>query len=184
MKKKLFLLFVLLYALTILGIWSDGVLTGYAPSEYAVVLGNQVYANGEPSKRLQERLNRAFELHRAGIVQKIIVSGGIGIEQQDEARVMKAFLVAKGIPEFLVIVDSNGYDTRMTAQNADQWLLDKQAPLIVVSQLYHLSRSKMAFEQLGYTQVGVAYPSYFEGSDMYASLREVLAWVSYKLGIK
>lgn len=184
MKKKLFKLFLVFYALAILLIWTGGVFTGYTPSEYAVVLGNQVYSNGEPSERLQQRLNRAFELYSAGLVHRIIVSGGIGIEQQDEAQVMKRYLIAKGIPETAIIADSNGYDTRLTAQNAEQWISDKQTSVIVVSQLYHVARGKLAFEQQGYTHVGVAYPSYFESRDIYASLREVLAWATYGLGFK
>ena len=184
MKKKLLAFFVVCYCLAMIAIWTHGVFIGYSSAEYAVVLGNQVYPNGEPSKRLQERLNRAFELYRAGIVHKVIVSGGVGEEQQDEARVMKAYLVAKGLSDALVIADSNGYDTRLTAQNAEQWISNKQTPIIVVSQLYHVSRSKLAFEQQGYTQVGAAYPSYFEWRDLYASLREVLGWVYYKLHLK
>lgn len=97
---------------------------------------------------------------------------------------MKRYLIAKSIPEAAVIADSNGYDTRLTAQNAEQWISDKQTSIIVVAQLYHVARSKLAFEQQGYTHVGVAYPSYFESRDIYASLREVLAWTTYRLGLK
>ena len=55
---------------------------------------------------------------------------------------------------------------------------------IVVSQLYHVSRAKMAFEQEGFTHVGSAYPRYFERRDVYASLRELPAWVSYWFGMR
>ncbi|MEI6730146.1 MAG: hypothetical protein WCL30_02715 [Pseudomonadota bacterium] len=35
-------------------------------SDVAVVLGNEVYADGTPSKRLQERLNAAIDLYKTG----------------------------------------------------------------------------------------------------------------------
>lgn len=184
MKKRLFLIILSSYLLAIIAIWTHGVFIGYQPAEYAVVLGNQVYSNGQPSERLKQRLNRAIELYKANQVHKIIVSGGIGIEKQDEALVMKQYLVNQGIPETDIIVDSNGYDTRLTAQNAEVLIPNKSTPIIVVSQLYHVSRSQMAFEQQGFTSVGAAYPSYFETRDIYASLREVFGWIFYKTGLK
>ena len=183
MIKKSLLIFALLYFLGIAAIWLDGATTGYEKSEYAVVLGNQVYPSGEPSERLKARLERAAELFRNGTVQKIIVSGGLGKEGHDEAAVMKRYLETQGIPAVAVIADSYGNNTHLTARNAKQWA-NTAKPIIVVSQLYHVSRTAMAFEQEGFTQVGTAYPDYFEGRDMYASLRELLAWVSYWFGMR
>jgi hypothetical protein len=40
----------------------------------------------------------------------------------------------------------------------------------------------MAFQQAGFQQVGAAYPDYFERRDIYASVRELPAWLSYALG--
>ena len=185
MKKlrKIATLLLLLYFLGIAAIWLDGATAGYEKSEYAVVLGNQVYPSGEPSERLKARLERAAELFRDGTVQKIIVSGGLGEEGHDEATVMKRYLETQGIPAVAVIADSNGNNTHLTARNTKQWA-NTAKPIIVVSQLYHVSRTAMAFEQEGFTQVGTAYPDYFEGRDVYASLRELLAWISYWFGMR
>ena len=180
MKKlrKIATLLLLLYFLGIAAIWLDGATTDCEKSEYAVVLGNQVYPSGEPSERLKARLERAAELFRDGTVQKIIVSGGLGEEGHDEATVMKRYLEMQGIPAVAVIADSYGNNTRLTALNAHRWVqLDK--PVIVVSQLYHLSRSEMAFRKEGFVNVGAAYPHYFEWRDVYASLRELPAWFIY-----
>ena len=171
----------LMYGLGIAAIWWDGAQSSYQPAEYAVVLGNQVYRNGQLSKRLQARVNRSAELYRQGTVKRIIVSGGIGKEGQDEALAMRDFLVQQGIPFNAIVTDSKGANTQLTAQNALQWASPEQ-PIIVVSQLYHLSRTKMAFQQAGFQQVGAAYPDYFERRDIYASVRELPAWLSYALG--
>ena len=129
---------------------------------------------------MQARLNRAAELFRDGMVEKIIVSGGFGKEGYDEASVMKRYLEAQGVPTATIIADFYGRNTALTAWKASEILHGGlQKPVIVISQLYHLSRSKMAFQHVGFTQVGAAYPLYFEWRDVYASLRELPAWVSY-----
>src|SRR3979411_568420 len=47
------------------------------PADVAVVLGNEVYLNGEPSPQLKARLDRAVELFRQHLFPQIVVSGGI-----------------------------------------------------------------------------------------------------------
>ncbi len=180
--KKGIVLAVFFHLLAIAAIWIDGATSHYETSEYAVVLGNQVYPSGEPSQRLKARLLRAASLYKEGSAKQIIVSGGFGKEGHDEAVVMQHFLIHQGLPKDKIIVDSNGYTTRMTAQNTRRLVTNKEAaPIIVVSQLYHLSRTKMAFRQAGFKHVGAAYADYFESRDIYASLREVTAWGNYWL---
>lgn len=183
MIRKVLLRISLLYLLGIAAIWLDGASSDYQQSEYAVVLGNQVYPSGEPSERLKARLGRAAELFHDGTIEKIIVSGGLGKEGHDEAVVMKSYLETQNIPPQAIIADSHGNNTRLTAQNAHQWAKANR-PIIVVSQLYHVSRAKMAFEQAGYQNVGAAYPLYFERRDIFASLRELPAWISYWFGMR
>jgi vancomycin permeability regulator SanA len=166
------------YFLSVGIIWLDGMDSGYQRSDYAVVLGNQVEISGQPSERLAARLGEAKELYRKRMVKKIIVSGGTGKEGYDEARVMRNYLVKHGVPSRKIIVDSKGVNTHSTAQNSKRWIGKKQS-VIVVSQLYHLSRSKMAFHNAGFTNVGAAYPDFFEKRDIFASIREVLAWSLY-----
>lgn len=177
-KTAFFVLFA--YILSIGIIWLDGMEATYKKADYAVVLGNQVHTTGKPSERLKARLSEAKNLYRDHKVKKIIVSGGLGREGHDEAVVMKKYLVKRGVPSRKIIVDSNGYNTHLTAQNSKKWIKPKQS-IIVVSQLYHLSRSKMAFRHAGFKKVGAAYPNYFESRDVYASAREVLAWSFYWL---
>jgi vancomycin permeability regulator SanA len=175
------LIFLLLYLLSMGLILLDGFMSTAKKASYAVVLGNQVLPSGELSPRLQARLDKAVELYQTGIVPKIIVSGGIGKEGHDEAVVMKHYLEIRGVPQSAVVADSKGYNTRLTAQNARQWI-EVNAPVIIVSQLYHISRSKMAFRQAGFQDVGAAYPLYFEWRDLFSTVREVPAWIKYWFG--
>jgi len=47
--------------------------------------------SGEPSPRLQSRLDKAFDLYSKNYFQQIIVSGGLGKEGFEEALVMTEY---------------------------------------------------------------------------------------------
>ena len=114
-----------------------------------IVLGNKVELSGEPSKRLQYRLNKSYELFQSGMGQKIIVSGGIGKEGFDEAKVMASYLIEKGVPTEKIIRDNEGNTTYDSALNCRSILNDSNAQsVIVVSQYFHLLRSKIALRYI------------------------------------
>lgn len=158
----------------------NGTTSNFKKADSAVVLGNQVIPSGEPSKRLIARLNKAIELYNNKMVSTIVVSGGFGKEGFDEATVMKKYLLRHQIPDNKIIVDSKGDNTRLTAENAKN-LIGTDASIIIVSQLYHLSRCKIAFKQAGFKNISTAYPLYFEWRDIYAVNRELIAWIYYYL---
>ena len=64
----------------------------------------------------------------------------MGKEGHDEAIVMRAFLVNKGVKPANVIADSNGYTTRLTAQNTAHLITGKQSNPLLLSHnfiIYH-----------------------------------------------
>ena len=64
-----------------------------------LILGAGVWGN-RPSHMLEDRLLEGVNLYNKGISSKIIVSGNHRDEQYNEVKVMKDFLIAKGIPSF------------------------------------------------------------------------------------
>lgn len=149
-------------------------------SYYAVVLGNKVEANGRPSKRLTARLDKVYELYHAGTVARIIVSGGVDPAGTNEAVAMKEYLRKKGVRYSHLIVDSLGNNTHLTAKNAKA-ILKPSDPIVVVSERYHTPRTKLAFRHAGFTNVQSASPRFFEARTLYSWLREVPAFVKYKV---
>jgi vancomycin permeability regulator SanA len=99
--KLSFVLFLWFIIHTIL-IVTDGLNDELADVDIAVVLGNKVELDGQPSNRLKARLDKSVELYGTGYFKNIIVSGGIGKEGFDEAKVMKEYLVNKGIPPNII----------------------------------------------------------------------------------
>ena len=150
------------------------------PAEVAVVLGNEVYRDGRPAPRLAARLDKSVELYRYGYCKTIIVSGGVGKSEVDEATAMAAYLKSKGVPEWDIVVDSTGVNTWHTALFTAEYLKKQRLDsVIVVSQAFHIPRSAMALKKAGCEQVGQASPSYWEWRDVYSTLREMAAIVFY-----
>jgi len=59
------------------------------PADAAVVLGARVYASGQPSPLLADRIATAVELYRSGLVGTLVMSGGDGADGFNEAAVMR-----------------------------------------------------------------------------------------------
>jgi len=158
----------------------DGLNDELKPVDAAVVLGNKVEANGQPSERLKARLDKSVELYDGGYYNFIIVSGGIGKEGFDEAKIMKSYLMDKGIVEDKIIEDNNGYNSYMTAQNTskimDELELDS---VMIITQYFHISRTKLAFRKLDIDEVYSAHAKIFEFRDIYSIIREFPAYYKY-----
>jgi vancomycin permeability regulator SanA len=164
---------------------ADGLNDEIAQADAAVVLGNTVERNGQPSERLKARLEKAVELYDQNLVGKIIVSGGFGAEGFEEADVMRAFLVSRNVPESSIILDRDGDNTHKTAVNTKQIMQSRNMrSVIIVSQYFHITRSRLAFQKAGIENIYAAHANYFELRDIYSILREFTGFYSYLIGAK
>lgn len=170
----LFLLWFVIHSLyiTINGLSDDG-----KKADLVVILGNKVNEDGALSERLKKRLESGVSLYRQHRVKKILVSGGLGKEGFYEGDKMREYLVSKGIPDSLIIVDNKGNNTRATVENTMKL---KQRlgfnSLIIVSQYFHVTRTKKLFKDKGFQNVSSVSPLYFECRDVYSILREFPAY--------
>lgn len=145
-----------------------------------VVLGNKVELTGQPSTRLQKRLDRAAELYEKNYFQYVIVSGGIGKEGFDEAKVMRDYLIQAGVPEDRIVLDNKGSNTLMTAKNSKIIMQEMELDsVMIISQYYHISRTKLAFKKVGFDKVYSAHARIFEARDIYSLIREFIAYYKY-----
>jgi len=161
---------------------SSGLKDHMGKADIALVLGNTVNTDGTPSPRLRARLDKTLELYREGYFPTIIVSGGIGIEGYDEAKVMGDYLVSHGVPADQIIMDNEGINTYASAKKTLQIIRESnKKSVFVVSQYFHLPRARLTLERLGISPVYSAHANFFEWRDIYSSLREVVAYISYSL---
>jgi vancomycin permeability regulator SanA len=171
-----------IFVVSTIGIIWDGLHDNIQDADIAIVPGNAVKADGQPSARLKARLDKTVELYQRGLFKEIIVSGGFGSESFNEATVMKNYLVKQGIAEGLIHVDSDGTNTYLTAKNAARIMRGKHLQsAIVISQFFHLSRSKLALKRFGVSPVYQAHAKYFEARDFYSTAREVVGFYAYLL---
>jgi len=185
-RKKLLLASLLLltgsFLLGALLIVADGLRDDIHPVDVAIVLGNTVESDGRPSDRLRARLDKAVELYRDGLFQHVIVSGGVGVEGFNEAEVMKRYLIGQGVPEGCIIADGEGATTALTARKAAQVMKEQGwQSALVISQYFHISRTRLAVESYGVRPVYGAHADYFELRDVYSIAREVIGYVAYWL---
>jgi vancomycin permeability regulator SanA len=158
----------------------DGLNDRIHKSDLAVVLGNKVELNGQPSPRLQARLDKTIELYHKGLFSRILVSGGAGSEGFDEAKVMKQYLIDRGLPAAQIYLDSLGNNTYLTAQHTAQMMnAQNLRSVMVISQYFHLPRTRLALNRMGIDQVYSAHADFFESRDFYSTAREVVGYGSY-----
>jgi uncharacterized SAM-binding protein YcdF (DUF218 family) len=104
-----------------------------------VVLGATTEPTG-PSRELAARLQRALDLWHGGGVRVIVVSGG-AVGDLDEVADMRAWLVAAGVPDAVIVDGRPGANTRQTLATVAR-LQDEHGwgPWIAVSTPYHARR--------------------------------------------
>ena len=119
-------------------------------------------------------------MYKQGFVTKIIVSGGLGKEGYYEADEMRKYLVKVGVKSDDVIVDNMGNTTYLTCKNyttiSRRYYFNS---VIVVSQFFHIVRTKIILKSLGVKKVYSAHANYFEVRDVYALCREFFAYYNY-----
>lgn len=163
----------------------DGCTPYAGKADVAVILGNQVFADGSLSPWLQGRVDKALDLYKEGRVKKIYASGGISKNpggNYPEGDAMKNYLVNKGVPASAVVADNNGQNTFLTARDFIAWNRQEHyTSAIVVSQFYHITRSKYIMRKLGFRNVYGASSEKYALNDVIGVLREVPAFYKYLL---
>lgn len=155
----------------------DGLSKNNSKADIAVILGSKVNEDGTLSPRLKARMQCGLDLYRNKQVKQLLVSGGLGKEGHYEGTKMKEFLISNGVPDSVIIVDDKGDNTQATVDNA----LNLQDSLhfnsvIVVSQYFHITRTKMLFRKKHFHNVTGASPWFFEIRDIYSVPREFVAY--------
>ncbi|HEY4149144.1 MAG TPA: YdcF family protein [Chitinophagaceae bacterium] len=162
----------------------DGLIDRNDRGDVAIILGNAVHPDGSLSPWLEGRVDVALKLYRDGKVKKIFASGGIAMDSTEggypEGDAMKKYLVEHGVPDSNVIADNYGRNTYLTAKNFIAWNRQYHySSAVVVSQFYHITRSKYILRKLGFRQVGNASSRRYSFMDIESTLREVPAFYKY-----
>ena len=138
-----------------------------------LVLGCGVYANGQPSAMLADRLKQSVALYKEGAAPKLLMSGDHGQASYDEVNVMKQYALDAGVPSADVFMDHAGFSSYESIYRAKDIFQAKK--IIIVTQKYHLHRALHIANALGLEAYGVSadYRSY--RGQFVRDIREILA---------
>ncbi|MBS9803362.1 YdcF family protein [Bacillus cereus] len=116
-------------------------------SPYVLILGAKLFGD-RPSLSLQNRLDVALEYLFSHPEAKVIVSGGQG-EDEDipEAHSMRNYLMVHGIDESRILIEDQSTNTYENLKFSMDLYNVEHA--VVVSNTYHLYRTKIIAKRLG-----------------------------------
>ncbi len=120
----------------------------------AIAFGAQIFANGQPSAMLADRVKMAAELYQAGKVKALLFSGDNSTVDHNEPEVMRQYALKLGVPNDAIVLDYAGFRTYDSCYRARD--IFKVDSAILVSQRFHLDRALLICNQLGIESVGVA----------------------------
>lgn len=179
--RRVVLLLLALFLLNCFLISLAGFYDENRPADVALILGSRVYPNGQPSPSLEYRLEKGLELYRSHRVNALIVSGGLGRDGFQEAALMRQYLEQRGVPSNAIIEDDHGDNTRLSAVHTrDIMRQHGWRSVVVVTQYYHIARSKLALRQEGLSPVTSARARFRPvATDPWSILREGVGYWAY-----
>ena len=153
------------------------------PADAAVVFGARTYADGQPSMALADRVRTACDLYKAGVVPKLIFSGGPGDGAVPEVEAMRTMALKLGVLGKDIVLDYGGVNTQTTVKDVGPILDQMHARrVLAISHFYHLPRVKMCFQR-GHREVFTvpARESYTLTQMPFNIARETVAFWAYYL---
>ncbi len=143
------------------------------PRPVAIVFGAGVQPSGRLSPMLQDRMDTAIALYKAGKVRKLLVSGDNRFVNYNEPGRMYDYAVARGVPPRDVVRDYAGRRTYDTCYRAAQIFGVRQA--VLITQRFHLPRALFTCHNLGVESIGVSADRRVYLSNPYYQLRDAVA---------
>jgi SanA protein len=147
----------------------------------ALVLGCSPMLGMRRNLFFDYRIEAAAQLFKAGKVKALIVSGDNGSKDYDEPTMMKAALMAKGLPESVIYCDYAGFRTLDSVVRASSIFM--QPRFIVVSQRFHNERAVFLARRHGLEATGFDARDVSRRTAPKTWLREYLARVQAVLDV-
>jgi len=113
-----------------------------APADVAVVFGSAVWSDNKPSPSLSKRVEKAVDLYKAGIVEKIQLTGGNAPGELSEAEVGYNIVKKSHIDMKNVLIEKKTASSIEQVQYIKRELVEnrKMSRIIVISDRFHLNR--------------------------------------------
>lgn len=118
-------------------------------SDAIIVLGCPARDDGQPSSTMKARVKKAVELFYEGYAPTIIFSGAAVSNEFVEAEVMASYAKTLGVPESVLIRETEARDTIQNVRNSVKIMREYHwHSALVVTSPYHTRRTRELFSQL------------------------------------
>jgi len=146
-----------------------------------LILGAKVKSDGSMSHALRYRCERGLEIWRSGAAPCFIACGGVCDGPASEASVIRAFLVANGVPDSAVILEDRSVNTWQNLANARSIMGDSgMSSALLVTSDYHLTRALWMARKQGLNAAGAASKSSTKPMHFLRTrFRETVSWILY-----
>lgn len=126
------------------------------PADAAIVLGAAVL-DTRPFPVFEERVRHAVALYRAGIVGRLVMTGGRDPgDRLSEAEAARDWAIAHGVPADAILIETRSQTTRANLENSRELLrANGLNRVLLVSDPLHMRRAVAIAQHLGID----AYPS-------------------------
>ncbi|AGC67770.1 hypothetical protein Cst_c07660 [Thermoclostridium stercorarium subsp. stercorarium DSM 8532] len=127
--------------------------------DYILVLGAGIYADGNPTPALEERLLLSIDYANRYPEAYIVVSGGQGKnEPVPEAHAMAQYLIRKGISPDRIIIEDKATSTMENFKFTKE-LIDSGKKIAFITNDFHVLRSTMLARRNGLDAYGYGTPT-------------------------
>ena len=179
MRRLFSLIFKLLgvvlvfFFVTVAWILFDGLSDLGDKAEVALVMGTPESTETVSDQPL---LDRVVKLFNDGEFPLIIVSGS---KVKSGAQSMAKYLEEKGIPSNVIVIDEAATTPEATRKAVEIMKARDLHSVMIVTDYYHVTRTKLAFLHDGITSIQKAHIGVLDKSDAEAIGREVVALYGY-----
>ena len=159
--KYIFIVFIIPFIFVQFLIISGGKDESDRQVDYVIILGGRVYGD-KPSNSLNERIKTATKYLKEHKDIKVVASGGKGKGKEiSEAEAIKKELIKNGIDENRIIKEDKSKNTvenlkfSLEKIGEERAVNNEKAKVLIVTNGYHLYRSKKTAELFGYEAYGL-----------------------------
>jgi len=122
------------------------------------IFGAAVRPGGEPSAALLRRIGYGWRAAQAHPQAPLLLSGGVGRHGPSEASIMAEHLARNGLSPERLTLDEESLDTLQSVVAASRLARQLGAPVLAVSDGYHLPRIRLMLAALGVPSAGAPTP--------------------------
>ncbi len=156
------------------------------PSDLILVLGAAEY-RGKPSPVLRARLDHGLDLYRRKLAPRIMTTGGAGGDPDyTEGGVGRSYLISKGVPSEVIVVETEGESTVHSIALASEIMRRMGLrSVIVVSDGYHIYRVKKMLQARGLQVYGSPRPEARRDgiSERWKYVKQAVGYALWSLGV-